>query len=499
MFPAMLKVRPNRTIFWLVLLLPILYFPIFGHLSDMPLDSWDEARLAVNAYEMHQSGDWFVTSYDHKPDMWNTKPPLMIWLQVLCIKLFGASEFAIRFPSALAALGTCLLLFWFFAKKSRHPALALLTCLVLVSSEGYVRRHGIRSGDYDSLLTFFTTSFLLFWFLYIEEGGLKYFYLFIGALILASLTKSIQPLIFLPGVLIYTIYRRRLFGISRSPHLYIGIVLFLMFIPGYYLLREQHNHGYIAAVFANELGGRFGRVLENHSGGIWFYIGILERYDFYFWFVLVPIGLIIALGATIDDFITRIAIWAGIAAATYLAIISLAATKLSWYNIPVIPLLSIIAAISLHKIFLLIKISSPKLTAAIYLFAVAIFLLIPYRKVFEVGAGLHLYTDMWENRKAAEYFQEVLKGTEDIKGYCVVHTSLEQNHNWYLKLLADKKGVKFCKADNLHQGCHVLTFQREIEKYLQTNYQLEFLDSFHSVKKYYVKGRNSNMNYAEAN
>jgi len=39
--------------------------------------------------------------------MWNTKPPLMIWCQVISMKLLGINEWAIRLPSALAALFTC--------------------------------------------------------------------------------------------------------------------------------------------------------------------------------------------------------------------------------------------------------------------------------------------------------------------------------------------------------------------------------------------------------
>src|SRR5690349_8049272 len=114
----------------LLVLLPLLYFPIFSHLDELPLECWDEARLAMNAHDMHKTGNWIVTTFWNSPDMWNTKPPLMIWLQAICIKIFGENELAIRLPSALAALATCMLLFWFFVKKYGNAMVGLFACVV---------------------------------------------------------------------------------------------------------------------------------------------------------------------------------------------------------------------------------------------------------------------------------------------------------------------------------------------------------------------------------
>src|SRR5690606_35013342 len=91
---------------WLVfiILLVIVYFPIFGHLDTFPVKWWDEARNATNAYEMYRTGNWIVATYDYTPDMWNTKPPLLIWIQVFFFKMLGPTVLAIRLPSAFAAL-----------------------------------------------------------------------------------------------------------------------------------------------------------------------------------------------------------------------------------------------------------------------------------------------------------------------------------------------------------------------------------------------------------
>lgn len=93
-----------------VLALLLIGIPLFQYLDYLPVRVWDESRTAVNAYEMYQHGNYLVPTYNEEPDMWNTKPPLMVWLQVFSMKLLGTNEFSLRLPSAFAALVTCILL-----------------------------------------------------------------------------------------------------------------------------------------------------------------------------------------------------------------------------------------------------------------------------------------------------------------------------------------------------------------------------------------------------
>src|SRR5690606_9717613 len=99
---------------------------------------WDEARLAINAYEMSQNGNLIVTYFDGAPDMWNTKPPLLIWIQALFIKMFGFNELAIRLPSAIAALFTCVVILIFSEKYLKNFWFGFIAVVVLVTSQGYI-------------------------------------------------------------------------------------------------------------------------------------------------------------------------------------------------------------------------------------------------------------------------------------------------------------------------------------------------------------------------
>ncbi|RYD56898.1 MAG: glycosyltransferase family 39 protein [Sphingobacteriales bacterium] len=483
---------------YFLLLLIMLYFPVFSHLDELPLDCWDEARLAMNAHDMNQTNNWIVTTYWNNPDMWNTKPPLMIWLQVLSIRLLGENELAIRFPSALAALGTCFLLFWFFAKKYGNALVGLLACVVLITSDGYVRRHGIRTGDYDSLLTMFTTSFILFWFLYLEKAKPKYFFLFTGALILASLTKGVQPLIFLPALVIYAVYRQKHLSLLKSGHLYAGILLFILLISGYYLLREHYNPGYINAVFENELGGRYTQALEGHKGSFWFYHDILSQADFKFWYIMVPFA--IWLGVTAKNvFIKRLTIFISIAAFLYLIIISMAATKLNWYDMPALPLLSVVVAIGFDQAGKWIPHSAQHKKQLTLLVAITL-ILIPYKIIFEKTTGGEDPADMQDNRKIAGYFQQALKGGVDIKGYYIAQTYLDQNIDWYVRLLEERHIVKSSSPNHLEVSYKVIAFQYDVQQYIEQNYTYDFLGTPNEyIKVYRLKDRKTVINVLTAN
>ena len=212
----------------------------------------------MNAYEMYKDHNFLTTHFNGQPDMWNTKPPLLVWLQVLSFNIFGVSELALRLPSALAGTLTCLLLFWFFYKKMKSPITGIVSVIALVTSYGYIKyHHSVRSGDYDAMLTMFVSGTAIFYYLYIDENKQKYLSLSIFCIILAVMTKSVTGLFIIPTLLLYTLYARKLRQVLTSKSLYIGIAAFIMVVGAYYYFAEKNNPGYIAQVQFNELGGRF--------------------------------------------------------------------------------------------------------------------------------------------------------------------------------------------------------------------------------------------------
>ena len=89
---------------WLFLLLAAVF--LYWDAANSPITLWDESRNIVSALEMRQTGLSLVTTYGYAPDLWNTKPPLLIWLIYASVELFGPTVWALRLPSMLASLGT---------------------------------------------------------------------------------------------------------------------------------------------------------------------------------------------------------------------------------------------------------------------------------------------------------------------------------------------------------------------------------------------------------
>lgn len=326
----------------------IILVPVFGHLSDLAIQRWDESRLAVNAFEMNKTHNWLVPTFRWEPDMWNTKPPLLIWLQVASLNIFGINELAIRIPSALAAVITCLFLYTFLLKRFENRLLAIAAPAILIVSQGYTRLHGIRTGDYDALLAMFTTFMLAYFYLYLKDNKPRYLIYAMSALSLACLTKGVPALMFGPAMLAMAILHNKLKHILTSWEFYIGLLLFIIVIPGYYILREQYNPGYFAAVTENELGGRFLDVIENHRQPWPYYFWHMYNGDG-MWLLLAFLGVNMAVFSKNKD-IRDLAVYLSVSSLTFLLILSFAQTKLDWYTIPVLPLLSILAAMAVHAI-----------------------------------------------------------------------------------------------------------------------------------------------------
>ena len=83
-----------------------LAFYCFRCLDVQYVDSWDEARHGVNAYEMIQNGDYIRHTYNYVVDDWNLKPSISYWGIILGFRIFGYSVLGLRFCSALAYLLT---------------------------------------------------------------------------------------------------------------------------------------------------------------------------------------------------------------------------------------------------------------------------------------------------------------------------------------------------------------------------------------------------------
>lgn len=329
---------------WAVPTLAIATLLLFYKLGAAPVQLWDESRLANNALEMSRTGLSLVTTFDGVPDHWNTKPPLLIWLMMTSIDLFGPHEWSLRLPSALAALATVTMVYLFCAIHLSRPFAGFLAAMILLGARVYSGQHGARTGDYDVMLTALMTSSVICSLLYLHappERQRRWLWATALCLALAFLTKTVQGLIFVPGILLYALAAGRLPSLLRDRQWPAATMAAIGLGGGYYLLRERFDPGYIASALTNDFG-RYAAVVDNPDLGPFFYVTALWQF---YW--LLP-GLAIAAWLTFrgdDERTRRVAALFGLCALAYLVVISTARTKIYWYMMPVTPLLSVVSAL----------------------------------------------------------------------------------------------------------------------------------------------------------
>ncbi len=146
----------------LLLLMPLTFFLFFYRLGDRDLWSSHEGRAAQDAETILEDGHWGMPRLFDRKYVDLQKPPLYYWLVAGIAALRGApvDAWAVRLPSALAALGCVMLLFWFGVRRRRFPA-ALAGALMLATAVHFTWL--ARIGRIDIPLTFAVSLALVCW------------------------------------------------------------------------------------------------------------------------------------------------------------------------------------------------------------------------------------------------------------------------------------------------------------------------------------------------
>jgi len=474
----------------MILLLLLMAMPLFAHLGGLVIRQWDEARLSVNAWEMMKSGNILVTTYNGEPDLWNTKPPLLIWLQALLLAGGLQPELALRIPSAVAAVFTILMLYVFAARFTQNLWLAFAAALVLLTAPALTANHAARAGDYDATMVFFTTlSALTFW-VFLEKGNKKWFLICCLALALGVLTKSVQALLFLPGLAIYALYRRKLLALLWSRTFLMGFVIFLVPVAGFYLSREWAAPGYLNAVVENELLGRYLTVIEFHDQPRWFYYHNLvnERYKPYL-LLMLP-GFVAGIWSQ-QQGIRNLTVFATLLTITYFAVITAGKTKLFWYDLPMLPFMALLAALGILAIIQLVtevlsrfvKPSWPIL--ALPVLVLTLFCYKPYEKA--IKRAYKPKDAYWERDTyiMSHYLRNALRGKHDLQDTYVLYEGYNTMMMVYLHQLRDQGvNTEYRYFKTLKPGDKVVTYQPQIKEYLLEHFDAEVVSEYKETTTY---------------
>jgi len=466
----------------------IAFLPLFAHLDEVPIQVWDEMRNAQNALEMNKTGNIIVTTIDYKPEVWNTKPPFMIWVLALSQRILGYNELAVRLPSAIAGLLTCFLLLHFGKRRLGSWLPGIIAVVVLVSTRGYVTTHGTRTGDYDAMLTLFTTASVLWFVNFIEDEKHRWLYASAVMLVLAVLTKGIAGLLVCPAMLGYVLVRRKGSLLFKSRAFYYSALGFIVVVVGYYLLREFLQPGYWNMVLQNEIFGRYNSPAETHSGNFWIYFKVLGETEFvpWIWFVIPA-----ALGGFFAKDIRHrhLALICALVAVSTLLILSCGQTKLAWYMLPVYPFLALLCGLLFYQVVQFLahweaprNLWSPNFLPVLFVLVIATG---PYLAIVDQSMkGLSARAEAGIN-DAGVYLSEVIAGERAIKGNTLCGDSYPL---FWHRAAINEMGIDLgiARKDTLEPGSRVITWDEDTKSYIRSNFQAKEIENFRSVSIYYI-------------
>lgn len=357
----------------IVAVLAIVVFAAFFGLWAYPLLDNNEGLYASIARNMAVSGDFIIPSANGVPYL--EKPPMLYWLVALSIRLFGASEAAVRLVPATALFGTILLSRQLALRVYRSPEVANLTALIFASSVVVITMG--RMVMFDMLMTVFLTAALAsfhVWYQRVEAGGAgarRFMVLFHALMALAVLTKGFVALVLAGGAILAFL------ALSRAPlSRYLGlfdplaVAVFLAIAAPWHVAASLQQAGFAWFYFINEHVLRFLNMREPHDyygGPAWYYLPRLLIYLFpwsFFLWLLLPTRKPAAARETGEarDFERLMWCWAGVA----LLFFSLSSAKANYYMLAGLPPIIILLARRLSAFrwpLLLLAISSFNLVA----------------------------------------------------------------------------------------------------------------------------------------
>ncbi|MCI5956222.1 MAG: glycosyltransferase family 39 protein [Clostridiales bacterium] len=338
----------RRAAYWvlLALLLTAGGFLLFFNLDGAALSDCDEARHGVSAYEMLQSGDYVVTTFDGEPDYWNLKPPLSEYLILLGYQLFGFGATGLRFYSALSVMLMMLILsLWL---KRRYGGVASLTALlVLLGCEWVYGHHFGRAGDADALMMLFYVIAMLF----MLESGRDVRMLYGSAICfgLAFLSKSWHAAMIPATCFAYVCVTGQIRKLRVKNYLLLILLGVLLILPWAVARYLRDGWAFFEKMLMIDVAKRASTVLESHEGGPLYYVAFLLSSP------AMVAGGALCLGALIWKLLGRrrltkdqwgVLVWFAVPVVLY----SLCVSKLAWYVYICAPALAVGFGMSCQRI-----------------------------------------------------------------------------------------------------------------------------------------------------
>ena len=293
----------------------------FGwQLGSVGLVDETEPLFAEAARQMVETGDWVTPYFNGEPRF--DKPPLVYWLMAIGFHLLGGNEWAVRLPSALAAIAMTGLGFYTLrrygfpqpylatatvteaeghsAPLSRRSTQALLlsawigAAVMALNPETLV---WARIGVSDMLLTGCIAASLMAFFLGYAQPQYpsrqaRWYRAFYVLMALAVLAKGpvglVLPVLIIGAFLLYTGKFRE---VAPELRLLPGVLLFIILtLPWYILVILANGRAYIDSFFGYHNIERFTQVVNGHAAP-WFFYFLVVFIGFLPWSPFLPLAI----------------------------------------------------------------------------------------------------------------------------------------------------------------------------------------------------------------
>ncbi|MCM3878257.1 MAG: glycosyltransferase family 39 protein [Thermoanaerobaculia bacterium] len=329
--------------------------------ADLFLHNWDERFHALVARNlMHDPFKPMLianplAAYDFKDwtgnNIWLHKQPLFLWQMALSMKVFGVSELALRLPSVLTGSLMVVLLFRIAFLLTANTTLSLLAATLLCFSHFHLELiAGIHAMDHnDVALGFYVLASLWAWAEYRRDGRWHWAFL-VGAFAgCAILNKWLVGLTVFLGWSVHILSTMRQKNLRRETgHFLLALLVCgAVFVPWQVYIASTWP---IEAKYEYDYNNRhLTEAIEGHGGSIWYYAeNVPALFGKYVW-VLIPVGVGLALASrTIDRSLLRPLL--AIVAFVFLFFSLSVKTKINTYVFFVAPLCMIFMATGLSEL-----------------------------------------------------------------------------------------------------------------------------------------------------
>lgn len=317
-----------------ILLLPFCVFLL--RLGGYPLFDVDEGAFSEATRQMFERGDFITPWLNGEPRF--DKPVLIYWLQAIGFMLFGASEWAFRLPSAVAASLWAVLPYYFLRQRGQIETAR--TAAVMIATALGVFIIG-RSATADALLNVLLVAALLDIYRYYETGRLSVLlrvFLWMGLGVLDKGPVAILIPFVVSGLFFFTEGQWKTW--LRAVFNPWGIALLLLVAAPWYVVEYlREGMAFIDGFILRHNVERFSSTMEQHGGSILYYLIVLPLLllPYSSWFVRTMANMRTGWGDPLQRFLW---IWFGFV----LVFFSLSGTKLPHYVLyGITPLLMLMA------------------------------------------------------------------------------------------------------------------------------------------------------------